>query len=324
MSEQKYLNLNNGLRMPIIGYGTWMASEEEINTAVNEALKVGYRHIDTAPVYLNEKAIGNVLTKWFSSGKIKRSDLFITTKLPPPGADRPDLVELTLRKSLADLQLDYVDLYLIHTPITVVVDEKGAFKHYEDGTIIVDPSTDLVAIWKEMEGLVAKGLTKSIGISNFTIKQIDRILQNCTIKPAVLQIEYHIYLQQPELIEFCKSANIAVTAYSPLGSKGVGTLNKRAGVERELPDLLEVPVVKEIAQNHSKSEAQVLLRWIVQKGISVIPKSTNPKRMYENKNIFDFKLRAEEMEQLNSLDANIRVVNFSFFPGVEKHPEFPF
>uniref|UniRef100_A0A0A1WJJ7 Alcohol dehydrogenase [NADP(+)] n=1 Tax=Zeugodacus cucurbitae TaxID=28588 RepID=A0A0A1WJJ7_ZEUCU len=324
MSEQKYLNLNNGLQMPILGYGTWMASEEEITVAVSDALKVGYRHIDTAPVYLNEKAIGNVLSKWLSSGKIKRSELFITTKLPPPGADRPDLVEFMLRKSLADLQLDYVDLYLIHTPFTVVVDEKGEFKRYEDGTIIVDPSTDHVALWKEMEGLVAKGLTKSIGISNFTVKQIERIRQNCTIQPAVLQIEYHIYLQQPQLIDYCKSANIAVTAYSPLGSKGVGSLNKMAGVERELPDLLEVPEVKAIAQNHNKTEAQVLLRWIVQKGISVIPKSTNTKRMRENKDIFDFKLSAAEIEQLNNLDANLRIVNFSFFKGTEKHPEFPF
>lgn len=291
---------------------------------MNEALKVGYRHIDTAPVYLNEKAIGNVLSKWFSSGKIKRSDLFITTKLPPPGADRPDLVELTLRKSLADLQLDYVDLYLIHTPFTVVLQENGEFKRYEDGTIVVDPSTDHVALWKEMEGLVAKGLTKSIGISNFTVKQIEKIRQNCTIQPAVLQIEYHVYLQQPQLIDYCKSANIAVTAYSPLGSKGVGSINKMAGVERELPDLFEVPEVKQIARNHNKSAAQVLLRWIVQKGISVIPKSTNTKRMRENKEIFDFNLTAEEIEQLNNLDANVRVVDFSFFKGVEKHPEFPF
>ncbi|CAD6992590.1 unnamed protein product [Ceratitis capitata] len=315
MSEQKYLHLNDGSRMPIVGYGTWMASEEEITFAVNEALKVGYRHIDTAPVYLNEKAIGNVLSKWISSGKVKRSDLFITTKLPPPGADRLDLVELTLRNSLADLQLDYVDLYLIHTPFTVVLQENGEFKRYEDGTIEVDPSTDHVAVWKEMEGLVAKGLAKSIGISNFKEQQIERIRQNCTIQPAVLQIEYHIYLQQPHLIEYCKSANIAVTAYSPLGSKGVSGLNKMAGVERELPDLLDVPVVKEIAQKYNKSEAQVLLRWIVQKGIAVIPKSTNAKRMRENKDIFDFKLDVDEVEQLNSLDANVRVVNFSFFRG---------
>ncbi|XP_036323184.1 aldo-keto reductase family 1 member A1 [Rhagoletis pomonella] len=323
MSEQKYLHLNNGLKMPILGYGTWMASEEEITVAVNEALEIGYRHIDTAPVYLNEKAIGNVLQEWLSAGKVKRSSLFVTTKLPPPG-NKPDLVESTLRKSLADLQLDYVDLYLIHTPFTVMLDENGEFKRYEDGTIMVDPSTDHAAIWKEMEGLVAKGLAKSIGISNFNLQQIERLRKHCTIQPQVLQIEYHIYLQQPELIEYCKASDIAITAYSPLGSKGVGALNKMVGVERELPDLLEVPEVKQIAKKYHKSAAQVLLRWIVEKGLSVIPKSTNSKRMRENKDIFDFKLSPEEIEQLNKLDANVRVVDFAFFKGVEKHPEFPF
>ncbi|XP_054747341.1 aldo-keto reductase family 1 member A1 [Anastrepha obliqua] len=323
MSEEKYLQFNNGLKMPIVGYGTWMASEEEITVAVNEALKVGYRHIDTAPVYLNEKAIGNVLKEWLSEGKINRSDIFVTTKLAPP-ADRLDLVELNLRKSLEDLQLDYVDLYLIHTPFTVVLDEKGEFKRYEDGSIMVDSRTDHAAIWKEMEGLVAKGLIKSIGISNFNLQQIKKLMEHCTIQPAVLQIEYHVYLQQPELINYCKSVGIAITAYSPLGSKGVAALNKMVGVERELPDLFDVPEVKEFAVKYNKSPAQILLRWIVQKGISVIPKSTNAKRMRENKDIFDFELSPKEVEQLNKLDANVRIVDFAFFKGVDKHPEFPF
>lgn len=130
-----------------------------------------------------------------------------------------------------------------------------------------------------------------------------------------LQIEHHIYLQQPELIDFCKKEGIAVTAYSPLGSKGLANLNKMAGVKRDLPDLMDVPLVKEIAKTHNKTPAQVLLRWILDSDIAAIPKSTNPERLKQNIDIFDFKLSDEDMKKMNSLDANIRICDFQFLRG---------
>ncbi|XP_005186080.1 aldo-keto reductase family 1 member A1 [Musca domestica] len=322
MTCDQYLTFNNGMKMPALGYGTWQAPDDEVETALHFALEAGYRHIDTAPVYMNEKAIGRVLKEWLDSGRVKREELFITTKLPPP-ANVPDYVEPTLRNSLADLQLDYIDLYLIHTPFGVMM-ENNDFKRDENGLIVVDPTTDHIAVWKKMERLLDLGLAKSIGISNFNQKQIQRVLDNCTVRPANLQIEHHVYLQQPELIDFCKTEGITVTAYSPLGSKGIANLNKMAGVERELPDLMDIPEVKEIAEAHGKTPAQVLLRWILDSGVAAIPKSTNAKRLKENLDIFDFNLTDEEMEKMKSLDANVRICDFKFFPGVDKHPEFPF
>uniref|UniRef100_D3TRK6 Aldo/keto reductase family protein n=1 Tax=Glossina morsitans morsitans TaxID=37546 RepID=D3TRK6_GLOMM len=322
MANDMFLIFNNGLRMPALGIGTWQAPDDEIEFALDLALETGYRHIDTAPVYRNEKAIGRVLKKWLDSGKIKREELFITTKLPPP-ANNPAYVEPTIKNSLADLQLDYVDLYLIHVPFGLFM-ENDDFKRDANGLLEIDTSTDHIAIWKKMEHLVALGLTKSIGLSNFNQEQIQRILNNCTIRPANLQIEHHIYLQQPNLIKFCETQGITVTAYAPLGSRGVASLNKMVGVERDFPDLMDVPLVKEIAKNYGKTPAQVLIRWILDCGLAPIPKSTNPERLRQNFKVFDFPLTEEEIKKLKSLDANIRICDFKFFPGVERPPEFPF
>jgi len=243
--------------------------------------------------------------------------------LPPP-ALKAEVVETVLKKSLEDLQLSYVDLYLVHVPFGILFNEAiGEFLKDEDG-VVVDMTTDHLAIWKSMEAVLEKGLTKAIGVSNFNQRQIQRILDNCHIPPANLQIEHHVYLQQKQLIDFCKKQNITVTAYAPLGSRGIANINKAAGVDRQLPDLMDIEEVKNIAAAHGKTPAQVLLRWIIENGLSAIPKSTNPERLKQNLNIFDFSLSAEEMDKLNALDANIRVCDFAFFRGVQKHPEFPF
>lgn len=323
MACDKFLTFNNGIKMPALGIGTWQAPENEVEDALNLALEAGYRHIDCAPVYMNEKVIGRVLKSWIDAGKLTREELFITTKLPPP-ALKAEMVESLLTKSLEDLQLSFVDLYLIHTPFGVFFDpSKGEFLK-DEGGVAIDPSTDHVAIWKSMEAVLEKGLTRSIGVSNFNKKQIQRILDNCKVPPANLQIEHHVYLQQKDLIDFCKAKGIAVTAYAPLGSKGVANLNKAAGIERQLPDLMDIEEVKTIAAAHGKTPAQILLRWIIERGLSAIPKSTNPQRLKQNLDIFDFSLTPAEVERINALDANIRVCDFSFFKGVERHPEFPF
>lgn len=319
MACKMNLTFENGTEMPALGFGTWRASDEEVEKALNEALEAGYRHIDTAPVYLNEKTIGKVLKSWLESGKVTREELYIVTKLPPPGT-RASTVEKYLKRSLADLQLEYVDLYHVHVPFTVP-DVDGPFLMDDNGDIVLETTTDHIALWKAMEKVYEAGLARNIGLSNFNQRQIQRILDNCQIKPANLQIENHIYLQQPELVKFCKANGITVTAYSPLGSKGIEVLYKE---KREIPNLLDNPVVLEIAAKLNKTPAQILLRHLLQRGISTIPKSTNPARLRQNIDVFDFDINDSDMVRLNALDQNIRICNFGFFPGITKHPEFPF
>ncbi|XP_053681219.1 1,5-anhydro-D-fructose reductase [Anopheles nili] len=311
------LTFENGHKMPALGFGTWRAPDDEVENALNEALEAGYRHIDCAPVYLNEPTIGRVLRRWIDGGRLKREELFIVTKLPPHGT-RASTVEKFLKRSLADLQLDYVDLYLVHVPFTVP-EVDGPFLTDDNGEIVLETTTDHVSLWKSMEEIADAGLARSIGLSNFNQRQIQRVLDNCRIKPANLQIENHIYLQQNGLVKFCKANGITVTAYSPLGSKGIEKLLKR-----DVPDLLDNPVVKEVAQRNEKTAAQVLLRHLLQRGIAAIPKSTNAGRLRQNIALFDFELSDDDINQLNGLDQNIRICDFGFFPGITKHPEFPF
>ncbi|XP_029051864.1 aldo-keto reductase family 1 member A1-A isoform X1 [Osmia bicornis bicornis] len=322
MDKNNAILLSNEQYMPILGFGTWRASEEELMTALDIALEAGYRHIDTAPVYFNEKAIGKVLKKWFDSGKLKRSDIFIATKLPPTG-NRPEYVEKWIKKSLEDLQLDYLDLYLIHTPFAFK--EVGDDLHPcdKDGQIMFDPITDHVKVWAEMEKQVECGRAKAIGLSNFNIKQIERVLKSAKINISMLQIELHVYFQQQELVNYCKSKKIAITAYSPLGSR---SFVKATNKTEEIPDMLQSDVVLEIAKHYNKSPAQILLRYIIQNGIAVIPKSTNPQRIKENTQLFDWKLESQDMKKLKNLDRGEsgRICDFGFFKGIRRHPEFPF
>ncbi|XP_015191616.1 PREDICTED: alcohol dehydrogenase [NADP(+)] [Polistes dominula] len=322
MKTKKCISLPNGQQMPILGFGTWQASEEEIETALDLAFEAGYRHIDTATVYENENAIGKVIKKWLDSGKIKRSELFIVTKLPPVGV-RPEGVEKWIKKSIANLQLDYLDLYLVHVPFTFQEIGENLHPKNEKGEIMIDTSTDHVKIWKEMEKQVELGRTKSIGLSNFNETQINKILSIASIPISNLQVELHVYFQQVELVEFCKSNNISMTAYSPLGNRG---LVKLLGKTDVLPDLLTNAVVLKIAQKYNKTAAQILLKHILCKGISTIPKSTNPQRIKENIQLFDWELEDEDILELEALNKgkSARICDFSFMKGIKNHPEYPF
>ncbi|KAJ9589724.1 hypothetical protein L9F63_017063 [Diploptera punctata] len=325
----KSVLLKSGQRMPLLGLGTWQVRHEEIEQAVDAALEAGYRHIDTAFNYNNEEAIGRALRRWIDGGRCGREDLFITTKLPHVG-NRASDVEKYLKKSLSRLRLDYVDLYLIHMPFGFVPDSSGEnpAKH-DDGSYVLD-DTDHVAVWKEMEKQVDEGLTRNIGVSNYNIEQLERTVANARILPATNQVELHAYLQQTKLRASCAKLGIPITAYSPLGSPGARIHFEQKYnyqyPDNTAPDLLQHPLVKDIANAHQKTTAQVLLKHLIQQGIIVIPKSTNPKRIKENAEIFDFQLTPDQMMQLSGLDLGEegRIINFRFWKGVEKHPEYPF
>ncbi|XP_077285642.1 1,5-anhydro-D-fructose reductase-like isoform X1 [Arctopsyche grandis] len=319
------VNLPTGAAMPALGFGTWQATDEELESALNNALECGYRHIDTALVYENEAVIGKVLKQWLDSGRLKREDLFVVTKLPPSG-NHPCLVRKFFTQSLDALQLEYLDLYLIHTPFAFKYVEGNLHPTNEDGEFLVDINTDHIAIWREMEKLQDEGLAKAIGLSNFNERQIKRICDNARVKPSNLQVELHVYFQQRPLVEFCKQRNITITAYSPLGSRGITSFMKKLGFDRDFPDLLSNPVILEIAKKYGKSAGQILLRHIVQRGIAAIPKSTNQERMKQNIDIFDFELSPEDITKVDNLDLGEdgRVCDFAFFKGLNKHPEFPF
>ncbi|XP_076283410.1 aldo-keto reductase family 1 member A1 isoform X1 [Lasioglossum baleicum] len=321
------VRLLSGYDMPTVGLGTWQAKPEEIENAVTTALDVGYRHIDTAFNYNNEDAIGTVLKKWFANGG-KRENLFITTKLPHYG-NRPSEVEKYIQLSLEKLGLEYLDMYLIHMPFAFKKDKSTyAPATQEDGSYVLDLDTDPVLVWKEMEEQVIKGRTRSIGLSNFSEKQVLSIWENAQIKPSNLQIELHAYLQQTSLREFCKSHNIIVTAYSPLASPGAKVHFKtkyNVSVE-SYPDILGHPVVEKLSAEYKRIPAQILLRYLLQLGVVVIPKSASPERIKKNIELFDFALNEDDMKLLGTLDKGVRgrIFNFLFFKGVENHPLYPF
>ncbi|XP_051866768.1 aldo-keto reductase family 1 member A1-B isoform X1 [Pristis pectinata] len=322
MPTSDYVLLNTGQKMPLIGLGTWKSGPGEVKTAILNALKNGYHHVDCAAVYNNEAEIGDVFKEVVGVDKIvKREELFVTSKLWNT-KHHPEDVEPTCRKSLEDLKLTYLDLYLIHWPYAF---QKGdnPFPVNPDGTIQYD-YIHYKETWKAMEKLVEKGLVKAIGLSNFNSRQIDEVIAAATIKPAVLQVECHPYLAQNELIEHCQKHGLIVTAYSPLGS------SQRMWKAPDERELLEDADIKSIANKHGKSPAQVLLRWQVQRGVVAIPKSVNAERITQNLQVFDFILTEDEMKKIGSLNRNCRYIvprvkvdnKFVFRDAL--HPHYPF
>ncbi|KAF6210919.1 hypothetical protein GE061_014031 [Apolygus lucorum] len=314
------------MKMPILGLGTFQGTNEEVEISVDAALAAGYRHIDTANSYGNEEGIGRVLKKWFDSGKLKREDVFIVTKCNPTHF-RPEHIEKSMDQSLQKLGLSYVDLYLAHNPVGFAYKEVGY--PIVDGKIQVDMNTDLAANWKVMESLVDKGKAKSIGVSNFTLSQVKRILDVARIKPTNNQVELYVYLQQPELVQFCKDNDVIVCAYGPIGSPNLEKFRKDRGMSTEGMNIqhpMTDPVVLEIAKKHGKTAAQVLLRFLIQYGVAAIPKSSSAERLRQNADIFDFELSDEEFNRLKSLDKGPAGRQFGgtsgAFADCAKHPEY--
>ncbi|XP_033731685.1 aldo-keto reductase family 1 member B10-like [Pecten maximus] len=300
------VTLNNGKTMPLFGLGTWQSSSEEVKTAVRTALDAGYRLIDTAYNYLNEEAIGEALDEYFKAGKLKREDIFVCTKLATIYT-RPGDVALSMSQSLKKLKLTYVDLFLIHSPMTCRVpeDPNNVFP-VKDGKLDAEERVDFEGVWKEMEKLVDQGKTKSIGISNFNAAQLERVRKVARVMPVTNQVECHAYFQQTKLEEYMKKYNMQIMAYSPIGSPG-GQTSRFVTDKSDTQVLLNDPVIGKLATKYNKTPAQILLRNLLQRNIIVIPKSVTPSRIQQNGNVFDFKLSPEDMTTIAGIDKAVRM-----------------
>ncbi|KAG5667792.1 hypothetical protein PVAND_015762 [Polypedilum vanderplanki] len=309
------VKLSNGHSIPIIGIGTWKSPTGQVEQAVKDAIDAGYRHIDCAFAYLNETEVGNAIAAKIADGTIKREDIFITSKLWNIFHD-PKLVRSAVEKSLKFLKLDYLDLYLIHWPMGYAYLNNGETlfpKNEKEEWIFSE--VDYVDTWKAMEELVEAGLVKSIGLSNFNSKQIERVLAVAKIKPVMNQVECHPYLTQKKLIEFCRSKGIAVTAYSPLGS------NDRPWAKPDDPQLMDDPRIVALAEKYQKTPAQILIRYQIQRRVVVIPKSVTKSRIISNFDVFGFELSSEDIASIDSIDCNGRLCHLNW---VSHHPHYPF
>src|SRR3954454_17712927 len=263
MPQVPTIKLNDGREIPQLGFGVFQISPDETAAAVQQAIEIGYRHIDTAEMYQNEQGDGDGIR---ASG-LNRSDVWITSKLNN-GDHEPDAARRAFEGTLQQLGFDSVDLFLIHWPLPTLYDG------------------DCVSTWKTLEEFKADGRATSIGVSNFLPEHLERVIDTCDVGPAVNQIEVHPYMANKELREFGESRGVVTEAYSAIAQG----------------ELLDDPVLNEIAKDVGKSVAQVVLRWHIQIGAVIFPKSTKPERMRENFELFDFELSSDQLSQIDGLD----------------------
>eukprot|EP00759_Apiculatamorpha_spiralis_P029626 PhF_6_TR31759/c0_g1_i1/m.46757/K00002/AKR1A1, adh; alcohol dehydrogenase (NADP+) len=296
MSTTPTIVLNSGASIPVLGLGTFQAKEGECKAAVLAALTAGYRHIDGAAIYQNESEVGQAIEEFLqATPSVKRSDLFITSKLWNSFHAKDDIPG-AIAKTLADLKLEYLDLYLIHWPVNCGKTDLMV------PLAKSDPQPTLAETWEGMiEHVYNKKLARSIGVSNFSIEKLKQI-EHLGVLPAVNQVESHPYFRQEKLFQYCQSKGINLTAYAPLGSPG-----SESFLGANVHTVLQEPLVAELAAKYKKSTGQILIRWAIQRGWTVIPKSTNPGRIAENFNVFDFSIDAEDFQKLSSIPRQIRM-----------------
>jgi D-xylose reductase len=302
------ITLADGGRMPSLGLGTWKIPAALAPTVVHEAVRAGWRHFDCACDYGNERAVGAGLAAALAEGLCRREELWVTSKLWNTFHE-PQHVRAACERSLMDLGLEVLDLYLIHFPIAL------SFVPFElryPPEWFYDPQAATPAMkpirvplhetWGAMEELVRSGLVKRIGVCNFGTSLLRDLLSYAQIRPSLLQVELHPYLPQTRLLRYCHNESIAVTAFSPLGAESYVPI----GMARAGESVLQEPLVTSLAQRHGRTPAQIVLRWAIQRGTAVIPKTQQLDRLQENRAIYDFELNGEEMQQITALDRNRR------------------
>ena len=300
--------LSPGANLPAVGLGLWKVDSESIANIVERAIDVGYRHFDSACDYGNEAGVGAGLQSALRKGLCQRNDLWITSKLWNT-YHAPEHVRPALEKSLQDLRLDHLDLYLIHFPISlryVPIEQR-----YPPGWVF-DPGAEspqmqfspvpLQQTWQAMEELVDAGLVKNIGACNFTTGLLSDLLSYARIRPSVLQVELHPYLTQEKLLKYCADQNIAVTGFSPFGASSYVSI----GMAQETDSVLDRPEVATIAQRLNRTPGQIVLRWAIQRGTAVVPKTSRVERLKENISLFDFELTVQDMAAISALNQNRR------------------
>ncbi|WP_296705763.1 aldo/keto reductase [Algoriphagus sp.] len=307
----KNLIFKNGDQLPIIGLGTWKSEPGIVKQAVFWAIETGYRHIDCASIYQNEKEVGEGIAEAIKKGLVNREDLFVTSKLWNNSHKYED-VGPALEKSLEDLGLEYVDLYLVHWPIAFKRGIGFAKTRDEFYTYLEVPLTQT---WESMQAIKSKGLAKHIGVSNFNQTKLREIMSIGGQLPEMNQVEMHPFLPQKSLVQFCRENGILMTAYSPLGSP-----DSRNESHKNDPVLLKNPLIKLIAKKHGISEGQVLIAWSVARDIAVIPKSVNKGRIKENLESINVKLDQKDLIELDDIGVDFRFIDGSFFTG----PESPY
>lgn len=302
------IELASGDQLPAVGLGVWKIDPSEVGAVVSTAIEFGYRHLDCACDYGNEEGVGDGIRDALESNYCSREDLWVTSKLWNTYHD-PEHVRPALQKSLDDLGLDYLDLYLIHFPISLMyipIEERyppgWVFNPDAENPKMEFSEVPIQQTWQAMEELVDDGLVKNIGICNFTTGLMSDLLSYARIRPSVLQVELHPYLAQEKLLRYCEQQQIAVTGFSPLGALSYVPI----GMAEKNDSVLEEEVVTEIAERHDKTAAQVVLRWGVQRGTSIVAKTSNKERLKENLDLFDFQLTDDEMQAITSLDKHRR------------------
>ncbi|KAG8921162.1 NAD(P)H-dependent D-xylose reductase (XR) [Tulasnella sp. 419] len=297
-----------GAKMPLVGFGLWKVNKDTCADTVYNAIKHGYRLFDSAGDYGNEKYSGEGLARALKDGLVKREDVFITSKVWNTFHAR-DHVKALAKKQLADWQLDYFDLFLIHFPISLqYVDPSHRYPPEwfgDDGKVYLQ-NTPIQETWQALEELVDEGLVKNIGVSNFQGSLILDVIRYARHPVSVLQIEHHPYLTQEPLVKLAKDLGIALTAYSSFGPQSFYELNMGQGATSLLK---ENPVINSICEQTGKTHAQILLRWATQRGIAVIPKSNNNERLEQNYHSQDFDLTPEQLQAISGLNQNLRFNN---------------